>query len=82
LIGSGIFASVGQVGISYAYRYAPANEVSIYQYLSIIFSALIGVVILGEIPDMFSILGGVSILGAATLNFYITNNIINKKSPA
>lgn len=82
LIGSGIFASVGQVGISYAYRYAPANEVSIYQYLSIIFSALIGVAILGEIPDMFSILGGVSILGAAMLNFYITNNIINKKSPA
>ncbi len=78
LIGSGVFATVGQVAISYAYKYAPANEVSIYQYLSIIFSALIGGVVLGEIPDIYSIFGGVFIMGAALINFYITNRVIAK----
>lgn len=82
LLGGGVFASVGQVALSYAYKYAPANEISIYQYLSILFSALIGLVVLGEIPDTYSILGGVFIMGAALINFYITNSKVNKKSPA
>lgn len=78
LLGSGIFATVGQVFISYAYRYAPANEVSIYQYLSIIFSAIIGIIFLQEIPDLFSISGGVLILGAAGINYYISNKMIKE----
>ena len=82
LIGSGVFASMGQVAISYAYRYAPASEISIYQYLTIIFSALIGLVVLGEVPDAASLLGGAFIIGAALINFYLTRNVIIEKSPA
>ena len=80
LIGSGVFASVGQIALSYAYRYAPANEISIYQYLSIIFSAGIGIIFIGEIPDMYSLTGGALILVAALINYNITNKI-NEKSP-
>lgn len=82
LIGSGVFASVGQIALSYAYRYAPANEISIYQYLSIIFSAGIGIIFIGEIPDMYSLTGGALILVAALINYHITNNMLTKKSPA
>lgn len=81
LIGSGVFASVGQIALSYAYRYAPANEISIYQYLSIIFSTGIGIIFISEIPDMYSIAGGALILVAALINYQITNNMLTKKSP-
>lgn len=78
LIGSGIFATLGQVCMTYSYKYAQANEVSIYQYLSILFSTLIGIIFIGEIPDIYSFLGGVFIVGAAILNYYISNKVIKK----
>lgn len=70
LILTGVFATIGQMGLAYAYRYAKASEVSIYQYLSIIFSAIIGYGLWKEIPDKLSILGGVLIILAALLNYY------------
>jgi len=79
LLGSGVFAAAGLVAISYAYKYAPANEISIYQYLTIIFAAIIGFIVLGEVPDTASILGGFFIIGAAFINFYLTRNIINSR---
>ena len=37
LLATGVFASVGQFGITYAYKYAKATEVSIYNYSAIVF---------------------------------------------
>lgn len=75
LIGSGISAFVAQLALSYAYKYSKANEISVYQYLTIIFSAIIGFVLLKEIPDIYSLLGGILILGSAVYNFYISKKL-------
>jgi len=75
LIGIGIFAGIAQFALTNAYRYAPASEVSIYDYTSIIFSGLIGFVIWAEVPDILSIMGSVLIIGAAVFAF-----IYNEKS--
>ena len=42
LLSVGIFAAIGQIALTYAYKLAPASEVSIYDYSNIIFSSLIG----------------------------------------
>lgn len=78
LILTGIFATVGQIGLAYAYRYSLAGEVSIYQYLNIIFSVIIGFIIWREIPDFLSILGGIIILAAALFNYHMSNKNIIK----
>ena len=44
----GVFGSLGQAFITYAYRFAPASEISIYNYSGIIFSMILGFFILGE----------------------------------
>ncbi|MGL4652785.1 DMT family transporter [Cetobacterium sp.] len=72
LILTGIFATIGQVGLAYAYKYALASEVSIYQYLSIIFSAIIGFMVWKEVPDIFSLIGGFIIVGAALFNYKLS----------
>ena len=41
LLCAGVFASIGQFGITLAYKYAPAKEISIFDYTNIIFSAII-----------------------------------------
>ncbi|MGL6130484.1 MAG: DMT family transporter, partial [Fusobacteriaceae bacterium] len=72
LILTGIFATVGQIGLAYAYKYARASDVSIYQYLSIIFSAVIGFMFWKEIPDFYSLIGGLIIIGAALFNYNLS----------
>lgn len=69
LILTGVFATIGQIGLAHAYKHSLANEVSIYQYLSIIFSAIIGFIFWKEIPDILSIIGGLIIIGAAIFNY-------------
>lgn len=65
LLGFGVFALGGQFFITSAYRYAPAGEVSVYGYATVIFSALLGAVFLGERPDWLSVTGIILVIGSA-----------------
>lgn len=69
LLGVGVGAAIGQFGLTLAYRYAPAAGVSIYSYATIVFSALLGLAIWGEVPDVLSLVGGLLILAGGTLAF-------------
>ena len=79
LIATGIFAAIGQFTLTTAYRYAPAGEVSIYNYTSIVFSALIGFIIWSEIPDFLSIMGTLLIIVVAIFAFYYNNRVYKNK---
>jgi len=80
LIGIGIFAGIAQFALTNAYRYAPASEVSIYDYTSIIFSGLIGFIVWSEVPDFLSIMGSVLIIGAAIFAFIYNGKRSLKKT--
>ena len=74
LVLAGIFASIGQFGVTLAYKYAPSKEISIFDYSNIIFSAIISLVIFGVLPDYLSVIGYLIIFGAS---FYMF--LYNKK---
>lgn len=65
LLGAGVAATGGQLSITAAYTYAPAKEISVYDYTQVIFAAIWGFFFFGQIPDIWSILGYVIIIGAA-----------------
>lgn len=69
LLATGLFASIGQFGITYAYKYSKATEVSIYNYSAIVFGIILGFIFFHEIPDMLSLLGGAIIIGVAYYTF-------------
>lgn len=71
---TGLAAAGGQFGITAAYTYAPAKEISVYDYTQIIFSALLGLLFFGQIPDGWSFLGYVAIIGAAVVMFIYNKN--------
>ena len=73
LLGAGAAAAGGQFAITAAYTYAPAREVSIYDYSQIIFAGLLGFFVMNQIPDMWSIIGYVIIIGAAFAMFKYNN---------
>lgn len=65
LLGIGISATFGQFGLTYAYKMAPASEVSVYNYIIIITGIIAGYLFFGEIPDIFSTIGGIIIIVTA-----------------
>lgn len=69
LLGIGIFAGIGQITLTKAYHLAPASEISIYNYTSVLFATIIGVVIGDAFPDKYSIIGGVIIFLTAYYNY-------------
>ncbi len=77
LIGAGTAAAGGQFSITAAYCYAPAKEISVYDYSQIIFATTLGFLFFHEIPDGWSFLGyGIIILAA--VGMFIYNNYSKK----
>lgn len=69
LIGAGAAAAGGQFTITAAYCYAPAREISVYDYSQIIFATGLGFLMFSEMPDIWSLLGYAVIIAAAVVNF-------------
>lgn len=70
LLGIGVFAGIGQVTLTQAYKMTNPGEVSIINYLGIIFSAIFGLVFLSEMINLRSLLGMVLIFSAALLLYF------------
>ncbi len=73
LLGAGMSAAGGQFSITAAYSYAPAREISVYDYSQVIFAAGLGFVIFGQIPDALSWLGYAVICTMAVVMFLYNN---------
>ena len=65
LILAGCSAAVGQIFVTKAYAYAPAKEISVFDYSQVLFAAVLGFVVFGEIPDVYSFVGYALIFGTA-----------------
>ena len=75
LVMAGLSATIGQFGITSAYKYAPAKEISVFDYTQVIFAAILGTLFLGELPQAMSFIGYVIIIGVAVLRWkYNLNN--------
>lgn len=73
LLCAGLGAAGGQFGITAAYKYAAAKEISIYDYTTVIFAAIWSALFFGELPDWLSILGYIMIFGMSALMFVYNN---------
>ena len=75
LLLAGVSAAGGQFSITAAYTYAPAREISVYDYSQIIFAALLGFFVFGQVPDMLSWLGyGIICTMAVVMFLYNTRH--------
>ena len=70
---TGVAATFGQFFITAAYSHAPAKELSVYDYSNVIFAGILGFIILGEVPDVFSYIGCVLIIAPAVIMFIVGN---------
>ena len=73
LLLAGLAAAGGQFTITAAYTYAPAREISVYDYSQILFSAILGYFVFGQVSDIYSWIGYCIITSTAIIMF-IRNN--------
>lgn len=73
LICAGISAAGGQFSVTSAYCYAPAKELSVYDYSQILFAALMGFIVFNQIPDTLSLIGYIIIISMAIFMFIYNN---------
>lgn len=69
LLGCGLGGAGGQFAITAAYSFAPAREISVYDYSQVIFGAVLGFFLFGQMPDALSFLGYALIIAMAVMNF-------------
>ncbi len=74
LIMAGLSATIGQFGITSAYKYAPAKEISVFDYTQVLFAAILGILFLGELPTLLSVIGYAIIIGVAVLRWRYINS--------
>ncbi|MFZ3194503.1 MAG: DMT family transporter [Moraxellaceae bacterium] len=67
LAGAGMLATISQLFLSTAYRYAPAGQIGPANYLAIIFAGFWAALLWQEYPDLTSLLGMAVILVALIL---------------
>ncbi len=72
LIGTGIFAAGGQYGLTFAYHHARASRISVFSYLHVLFSLIVGFMLWNERPDLLSIAGGLLIVMGAVISHRAT----------
>ncbi|OEH91576.1 DMT family transporter [Bacillus solimangrovi] len=80
LLLAGFFATIGQFGITMAYKFAPAKEISIFSYTNIIFTAIISIIIFNQSPDVLSIIGYIIIFAASLYMFLINKKVADRKN--
>lgn len=71
LLLAGCAASGAQFSLTTAYKYAPAKELSVYDYSQVLFAAVWGIILFSEYPTVWSVLGYMIILAAAILKWWL-----------
>jgi drug/metabolite transporter (DMT)-like permease len=74
LLLAGLAASGGQFAITAAYSHAPAKEISVFDYTNILFAAILGYCMFGQIPDGYSVIGYIVICGVSLIMFLYDNS--------
>lgn len=80
LLLAGTCAAGGQFSITAAYTHAPSREISVYDYSQVIFAAIVGFFVFGDVPDLWSFAGYFIICSMAVWMFLYNKREETKKT--
>ena len=71
LILAGSCAACAQLAVTTAYQNAPARDISVFDYSQVVYAAILGAILFGEVPDVWSFIGYFIIIGTAFAKWYL-----------
>ena len=78
LVLAGCSAAIAQLCVTAAYQNAPARDISVFDYSQVVYAAMFGFLLGGEIPDAWCFRGYAIIIGTALGKWYW----MTKRSPS
>ena len=67
---AGMFGSVGVMCLTHAFRLGPAAVISPFEYSALIWATLIGYLVWGELPDVFTLVGAAIVISSGLYIIY------------
>ena len=67
LLLAGISATIGQYGVTFAYKFAAAKNISVFDYSQVLFSGIFGYMFFGEFPDFQSLIGYIIVISVGVV---------------
>ena len=67
LILAGASATIGQYGVTFAYKYAAAKNISVFDYSQVLFSGILGFIFFNELPDLQSLIGYIIVISVGVI---------------
>ncbi len=64
LVTAGVIGGFGQIMLTESYRQAPMSTIAPFEYTSILFGAVIGYAVFGDVPGPYMVVGGLIVVGA------------------
>ncbi len=64
----GIATQVGQIGLTKSMQTATASKATSFSYLQVVFAIILGVLLFGEVPSLWTLLGALLIIASAFIN--------------
>ena len=71
LVLAGSSAACAQLAVTAAYQNAPARDISVFDYSQVVYAAIFGAILFGEVPDVWSFVGYFIIIGTAFAKWYL-----------
>ncbi len=78
--GAILFGAAGYLGIVTAMRMGEASVVAPYRYTRLVFSMLAGVLVFGERPDLYTLLGSALIIGSGLYTFLREQRLVRRQA--
>jgi drug/metabolite transporter (DMT)-like permease len=69
LMGLSFVLFIGQFALTNAYAHAPASEVSIYSYMTLLMASLVGFIAWEEVPNKYTIIGALIIIASSYITY-------------
>ncbi len=66
-VGIGVLTTIGMTGFVRGFAVGEASVIGPVEYIRLIFAALFGLLLFGEVPDIWTIIGAVIIVGSTTM---------------
>lgn len=64
LVGAGICGGVGQILMTQSYRHAELSTIAPFEYTSMILAIVVGYFAFGDVPTLYTLVGGIIVVGA------------------
>ena len=78
---AGMFGSVGIMCLTHAFRLGPAAVISPFEYSALIWAALIGYLVWGELPDVYTLAGAVIVISSGLYIIYRETIKVGRSRP-